>query len=97
MDIAVSLHLLVIGKCADHEGGGSEAGRSGLKLALSPCRIPPQRAHALNGGPGPVSAKTERRPAEELRHALDLIVMAAIRKSHQLVPERAEPACLPRR
>jgi hypothetical protein len=30
----------------------------------------------------------ERRPVEELRHAVDLIVVAAIRESHQLVPER---------
>jgi hypothetical protein len=35
-------------------------------------------AHARNGGLGPVSAKTERCPIEELRHAVDLIVMAAI-------------------
>jgi hypothetical protein len=34
---------------------------------------------------------------EELRYAVGLIVMAAIRKSDQLVPERAESARLPRR
>jgi hypothetical protein len=48
--------------------------------------------HTLYGGLGAVDSKTARRPVEELRHTVGLVIVAAVWKSHQLMLEGRKPS-----